>query len=87
MTNAEILDKIERLLCDVRVVHGIHDAIVDGLVGKTVLAARSQRAKEFDGRRDELAASLRRRYGFGEEEAERAVCSFEKEVRFPGAAK
>ncbi len=41
----------------------------------------------IDGRRDELAASLRRLYGYGEVEAERAICSFEKEVRFPGAVK
>jgi hypothetical protein len=47
MTNADILDQIERMLCGVRVVHGIHDEIVDGLVGKTVLAARSQCAKDF----------------------------------------
>jgi uncharacterized protein YjbJ (UPF0337 family) len=39
------------------------------------------------GRRDELAAALRRVYGYGEEEAERAIAAFEKEVRFPGAAK
>jgi uncharacterized protein YjbJ (UPF0337 family) len=43
--------------------------------------------ERIDGRRDELAASLRRRYRFGEEEAERAICSFEKDVRFPGAVK
>ena len=41
----------------------------------------------IDGRRDELAASLRRLYRYGEDEAERAICSFEKEVRFPGAIK
>jgi uncharacterized protein YjbJ (UPF0337 family) len=43
--------------------------------------------ERIDGRRDELAASLRRLYRYGEEEAERAICSFEKEVRFPGAVK
>ncbi len=42
---------------------------------------------QIGGRRDGLAVSLRRLYGFGEEEAERAICSFEKEVRFPGAVK
>lgn len=41
----------------------------------------------IDGRRDQLAACLRRLYGFGEEEAENAICAFEKEVRFPGAVK
>jgi uncharacterized protein YjbJ (UPF0337 family) len=41
----------------------------------------------IDGRRDELAASLRRLYGYGEDEAERAICSFEKDIRFPGAVK
>jgi len=39
------------------------------------------------GRRDTLVASLRRLYGYGEEEAEGAIASFEKEVRFPGAVK
>jgi hypothetical protein len=39
------------------------------------------------GRRGELATSLRRLYGYGEVEAERAICSFEKDVRFPGAVK
>jgi uncharacterized protein YjbJ (UPF0337 family) len=43
--------------------------------------------ERIGGRRDELAASLRRCYGYGEDEAERAICSFEKEVRFPGAVK
>lgn len=43
--------------------------------------------ERIDGRREELAACLRRRYGYREEEAERAICSFEKEVRFPGAVK
>jgi hypothetical protein len=47
MTNAEILDKIERMLYAVRVVQGIHDESVDGLVEKTVLAVRNQFAKEF----------------------------------------
>lgn len=43
--------------------------------------------ERIDGRRDELAVHLRRLYGFGEEEAEHAICAFEKEVRFPGAVK
>ena len=43
--------------------------------------------QRIDGRRDELAACLRRLYGYPEEEAEQAICSFEKEVRFPGAVK
>jgi uncharacterized protein YjbJ (UPF0337 family) len=43
--------------------------------------------ERIGGRRDNLAASLQRLYGYGEEEAERAICSFEKEVRFPGAVK
>ncbi len=43
--------------------------------------------ERMDGRRDQLAAALRRRYHYGEEAAERAICTFEKEVRFPGAVK
>jgi uncharacterized protein YjbJ (UPF0337 family) len=43
--------------------------------------------QRIDGCRDELAACLRKLYGILEEEAERAICSFEKEVRFPGAVK
>jgi hypothetical protein len=43
--------------------------------------------ERMGGRREELAASLRRHYGYGDEEAEGAICSFEKEVRFPGAVK
>jgi hypothetical protein len=46
-----------------------------------------QDLERIDGRRDELAASLRRLYRYGEEQAERSICSFEKEVRFPGAVK
>jgi uncharacterized protein YjbJ (UPF0337 family) len=42
---------------------------------------------EIDGRRDKLAASLQRLYSYGEEEAEGAIASFEKDVRFPGAVK
>jgi hypothetical protein len=43
--------------------------------------------QRIDGRRDELTACLRRRYGYGSEGAERAICSFEKDVRLPGAVK
>jgi uncharacterized protein YjbJ (UPF0337 family) len=46
-----------------------------------------QDLERVDGRREEFAACLRKLYGYGEEEAERAVASFEKEVRFPGAVK
>jgi uncharacterized protein YjbJ (UPF0337 family) len=43
--------------------------------------------EEIDGRRDKLGASLQSLYGYGEEEAEGAIASFEKDVRFPGAVK
>jgi uncharacterized protein YjbJ (UPF0337 family) len=43
--------------------------------------------EEIDGRRDKLRASLQSHYSYGEEEAEGAIASFEKEVRFPGAVK
>jgi uncharacterized protein YjbJ (UPF0337 family) len=43
--------------------------------------------EEIDGRRDNLRASLQSLYGYGEKEAEGAIDSFEKEVRFPGAVK
>jgi uncharacterized protein YjbJ (UPF0337 family) len=43
--------------------------------------------ERVDGRRDELAVALRRLYGYGEVQAEQAIASFEKEVRFPGAVK
>jgi uncharacterized protein YjbJ (UPF0337 family) len=61
---------------------GIHSLI------KTYWAKLTEEdLKRIDGRRDELAACLRRLYGFGEEEAEHAICAFEKEIRFPGAVK
>jgi hypothetical protein len=41
----------------------------------------------IDCRRDKLAEALRRLYSFDEVEAERAIASFEKDVRFPGAVK
>jgi uncharacterized protein YjbJ (UPF0337 family) len=43
--------------------------------------------EEIDGRRDKLGASLQRLYSYGGEEAEAAIASFEKDVRFPGAVK
>ena len=43
--------------------------------------------ERIDGRREKLAENLRCLYGYGEEEAERAIASFEKDVRFPGAVK
>lgn len=43
--------------------------------------------ERVDGKRKELAAVLRTRYGFSETEAEQAIAAFEKEVRFPGAVK
>ena len=43
--------------------------------------------EEIDGRRDKLGASLQSLYSYGEEEAEGAIASFEKEARFPGAVK
>lgn len=43
--------------------------------------------EEIDGRRDKLAASLQSLYTYGAAEAERAIASFEKDVRFPGAVK
>jgi hypothetical protein len=39
------------------------------------------------GSREGLAGALARRYGFGPDDAERAICQFEKDVRFPGAVK
>ena len=43
--------------------------------------------EEIDGRRDKLGASLQRLYSYGVGEAEGAIASFEKEVRYPGAVK
>ena len=39
------------------------------------------------GSRERLAETLARRYGFGRDDAERAICQFEEDVRFPGAVK
>ena len=39
------------------------------------------------GQRDQLAAALRDRYSLNQEEAEQAISTFEKDVRFPGAVK
>ena len=41
----------------------------------------------IDGSRNALAAALRRLYGYREDEAEKAVAWFEREVRSPGAVK
>jgi uncharacterized protein YjbJ (UPF0337 family) len=43
--------------------------------------------EDIDGRRDKLGVSPQSLYGYGEKEAEGAIASFEKEVRFPGAVK
>ncbi|MBV9123608.1 MAG: general stress protein CsbD [Planctomycetes bacterium] len=43
--------------------------------------------EQVKGRRDDMVASLQGLYGYGKEEAERALAIFEKEVRFPGAVK
>jgi hypothetical protein len=39
------------------------------------------------GCRDALALALHQHYGFDREEAEQAICQFEKDVRYPGAIK
>ena len=39
------------------------------------------------GSRERLVRALARRYGFGWDDAEQAVCQFEEDVRFPGAVK
>jgi hypothetical protein len=41
----------------------------------------------IDGKRDVLNRVLRERYGLEPSEAEQAICTFEKEVRRPGAVK
>jgi uncharacterized protein YjbJ (UPF0337 family) len=41
----------------------------------------------IDGCRDKLRTSLQSLYSYGEEEAEMAIASFEKDVRYPGAVK
>lgn len=41
----------------------------------------------IDRRRDGLAAALRDRYGWDAGRAEAEICTFEKEVRRPGAVK
>jgi len=43
--------------------------------------------ERIDGRRDNMVASLQSLYSYREEEAEGAITSFEKDVRFPGAVK
>jgi len=39
------------------------------------------------GSREQLVAVLRERYGIENDEAERRICAFEKEVRLPGAVR
>jgi hypothetical protein len=41
----------------------------------------------INGQRGELAAALGRCYGLTHEDADREICEFEKDVRFPGAVK
>lgn len=55
---------------------------------KTYWAKLSDRDLErIDGRRDKLGTSLQSLYSYGEEEAEVAIATFEKDVRYPGAVK
>jgi len=41
----------------------------------------------IDGERGRLNEVLQERYGLDASEAERAICTFEKEIRRPGAVK
>lgn len=41
----------------------------------------------IDGDRSRLCTVLQSRYGLSADAAERAVCTFEKDIRLPGAAK
>ena len=41
----------------------------------------------MDGSRDELARALQHRYGLSSQQAQTQICEFEKDVRWPGAAK
>ena len=62
--------------------------MLKGLLLKTYWTKLTDRDLErMDGRRDNLVASLQSLYSYGEEEAEGAIASFEKEVRLPGAVK
>jgi uncharacterized protein YjbJ (UPF0337 family) len=59
---------------------------------KALLKSNWPRLTEADigrigGSRDRLVEVLRDRYGLGAEEAEGAVCAFQKEIRRPGAVK
>ena len=42
---------------------------------------------DLKGDRTELARALQRHYGFGADEAEKAICEFEKDACRPGAVK
>jgi hypothetical protein len=42
---------------------------------------------DIDGDRYELGRALQRHYGLSAEDAETAICEFEKDVRRPGAVK
>lgn len=64
----------------------------DWLQAKRVLQTYWARLTEddlaaIDGNRDELGRILQRRYGLAEEEAEKTIAAFEKDVRYPGAVK
>ena len=41
----------------------------------------------IDGKREELARVLQRRFGLTAQAAEDSICAFEKDVRRPGAVK
>jgi len=43
--------------------------------------------QRINGNRAKLAEALQRRYGYQPEQAENAICAFEDDVRYPGAAK
>jgi uncharacterized protein YjbJ (UPF0337 family) len=43
--------------------------------------------QQIAGSREQLAAVLGERYGFQEDDAERRICAFEKELRLPGAVR
>jgi len=43
--------------------------------------------KTIDGDRAKLALAIRTRYALSGQQIENAICTFEKDVRFPGAVK
>jgi uncharacterized protein YjbJ (UPF0337 family) len=43
--------------------------------------------ESIGGDRHELAGALQRRFGLSEQQAEKEICEFEKDVRWPGAVK